>query len=41
MYLKEANINKLFFLSGGIEPGDEESIKDVYERTGGPKIVFD
>lgn len=25
--LKEASINKLFFLSGGIEPGDEESIK--------------
>ena len=25
--LKEANINKLFFLSGGIEPGDEENIK--------------
>jgi phosphoribosylanthranilate isomerase len=25
--LKEAAINKLFFLSGGIEPGDEENIK--------------
>jgi phosphoribosylanthranilate isomerase len=25
--LKEADINKLFFLSGGIEPGDEDNIK--------------
>lgn len=26
--LKGVNINKLFFLSGGIEPGDEEKIKE-------------
>lgn len=26
--LKNVNINKLFFLSGGIEPGDEQKLKD-------------
>jgi phosphoribosylanthranilate isomerase len=26
--LKNAAINKLFFLSGGIEPGDEEKLKE-------------
>lgn len=26
--LKDAVINKLFFLSGGIEPGDEEKLKE-------------
>jgi len=26
--LKNATINKLFFLSGGIEPGDEEKLKE-------------
>ena len=25
--LKDVNLNKLFFLSGGIEPGDEENLK--------------
>ena len=36
--LKEANINKLFFLSGGIEPGDEESIKKFMQEPVAQKL---
>jgi len=36
--LKEANINKLFFLSGGIEPGDEESIKTFVKEPVAQKL---
>ena len=36
--LKDANINKLFFLSGGIEPGDEESIKKFMQEPVAQKL---
>ena len=36
--LKAANINKLFFLSGGIEPGDEESIKTFMKEPVAQKL---
>jgi len=36
--LKEASINKLFFLSGGIEPGDEENIKKFMEEPVAQKL---
>jgi phosphoribosylanthranilate isomerase len=36
--LKEASINKLFFLSGGIEPGDEESIKTFMKEPVAQKL---
>jgi phosphoribosylanthranilate isomerase len=36
--LKEASINKLFFLSGGIEPGDEESIKKFRQEPVAQKL---
>jgi phosphoribosylanthranilate isomerase len=36
--LKEATINKLFFLSGGIEPGDEESIKKFIKEPVAQKL---
>jgi phosphoribosylanthranilate isomerase len=29
--LKAATIDKLFFLSGGIEPGDEEKLKEFIQ----------
>ena len=36
--LKESAINKLFFLSGGIEPGDEESIKQFVREPVADKL---
>ena len=36
--LKGANINKLFFLSGGIEPGDEEQLKTFAAEEAGKKL---
>ena len=36
--LKEASINKLFFLSGGIEPGDEENIKTFMKEPVAQKL---
>ncbi len=36
--LKAAQINKLFFLSGGIEPGDEERLKDFEKEEAGKKM---
>lgn len=36
--LKGANINKLFFLSGGIEPGDEERLKQFSSEPEGKKL---
>jgi phosphoribosylanthranilate isomerase len=36
--LKAASINKLFFLSGGIEPGDEESIKTFIKEPVAQKL---
>ena len=36
--LKAANINKLFFLSGGIEPGDEESINTFMKEPVAQKL---
>jgi phosphoribosylanthranilate isomerase len=36
--LKDASINKLFFLSGGIEPGDEENIKKFMEEPVAQKL---
>jgi len=36
--LKEAAINKLFFLSGGIEPGDEENIKTFMKEPVAQKL---
>ncbi len=37
--LKGTNTNKLFFLSGGIEPGDEEKLKE-FEKTAEGKKLF-
>jgi phosphoribosylanthranilate isomerase len=37
--LKGTNTNKLFFLSGGIEPGDEEKLKE-FEATAEGKKLF-
>jgi phosphoribosylanthranilate isomerase len=36
--LKAASIDKLFFLSGGIEPGDEESIKTFMKEPVAQKL---
>ncbi len=36
--LKGANINKLFFLSGGIEPGDEERLKEFSNEEAARKL---
>jgi len=36
--LKEASIDKLFFLSGGIEPGDEENIKTFMKEPVAQKL---
>ena len=36
--LRDAQINKLFFLSGGIEPGDEESLKAFEQDENGKKL---
>lgn len=36
--LKDASINKLFFLSGGIEPGDEENIKKFMQEPVAQKL---
>lgn len=36
--LKGINFNKLFFLSGGIEPGDEEKLKDFAEQPEAKKL---
>ncbi len=36
--LKEATINKLFFLSGGIEPGDEEKLRAFLEEPVAQKL---
>ena len=36
--LKETEINKLFFLSGGIEPGDEESIRAFAKEPAAKKL---
>jgi phosphoribosylanthranilate isomerase len=36
--LKDANINNLFFLSGGIEPGDEEKLKTFANEEAGNKL---
>lgn len=36
--LKGVNINKLFFLSGGIEPGDEEKIKKFSNEESAKKL---
>jgi phosphoribosylanthranilate isomerase len=36
--LKNTNINKLFFLSGGIEPGDEEKIKIFTQEPAAKKL---
>lgn len=36
--LKGTNTNKLFLLSGGIEPGDEEKLKEFERTTEGKKL---
>lgn len=36
--LKSANIDKLYFLSGGIQPGDEEKLKDFAKEEAGKKM---
>jgi len=36
--LKDASIDKLFFLSGGIEPGDEENIKTFMKEPVAQKL---
>ncbi|MGZ8553846.1 MAG: phosphoribosylanthranilate isomerase, partial [Chitinophagaceae bacterium] len=36
--LKDATVNKLFFLSGGIEPGDEENIKTFMKEPVAQKL---
>jgi phosphoribosylanthranilate isomerase len=36
--LKNVNINKLFFLSGGIEPGDEQKLKDFAKEEAANKL---
>ena len=36
--LKEASVDKLFFLSGGIEPGDEENIKTFMKEPVAQKL---
>lgn len=36
--LKDANINKLFLLSGGIEPGDEEQLLNFEKEPVGKKL---
>lgn len=36
--LKEAAVNKLFFLSGGIEPGDEEKLREFEQEEVGKKL---
>ena len=36
--LKNTNINKLFFLSGGIEPGDEEKLKAFAQEPAAKKL---
>lgn len=36
--LKAANLSKLFFLSGGIEPGDEEKLKDFAKEEKAKKL---
>ncbi|HEY6505178.1 MAG TPA: phosphoribosylanthranilate isomerase [Chitinophagaceae bacterium] len=36
--LKRSVINKIFFLSGGIEPGDEEKLKEFIQEPAGKKL---
>jgi len=36
--LKDVNINKLFFLSGGIEPGDEERLMEFTSMEAAKKL---
>jgi phosphoribosylanthranilate isomerase len=36
--LKDATVNKLFFLSGGIEPGDEENIRTFIKQPVAQKL---
>ena len=36
--LKDVNINKLFFLSGGIEPGDEERLREFMALESAKKL---
>lgn len=36
--LKDASIDKLFYLSGGIEPGDEEKLKEFEQEPMGKKL---
>lgn len=36
--LKDAVVNKIFFLSGGIEPGDEEKLLDFISHPTGKKL---
>lgn len=36
--LKKSVINKIYFLSGGIEPGDEEKLKQFVEEPAGKKL---
>lgn len=36
--LKDAEVNKLFFLSGGIEPGDEEQLLEFAKQPVGKKL---
>jgi len=36
--LKQVNFDKLFFLSGGIEPGDEEKLKEFEKEEAGKKL---
>jgi len=36
--LKQASLDKLYFLSGGIEPGDEQQLKDFAKEDAGKKL---
>jgi phosphoribosylanthranilate isomerase len=36
--LTDAQINKIYFLSGGIEPGDEEKLKEFVKTPAGKKL---
>lgn len=36
--LREAQLDKLFFLSGGIEPGDEDTLRDFAAEEAGKRL---